>query len=262
MKTNTPPLYTNSIKKFAFTSAVLASTYFNIDLFSSIGETILSKLVWATVGISAVFFQTMKLREFYNTTKKIKYLHLSFYIICTIGSIAGTLGAGYSNIEKTKLKNISQTYRIEIIDKKINDFENGNDIKDYTDFAINNVMKNNSNVNEWALINILNKKQKLELNKNNKYDELEKLKNERADILKSYSGVISSLTGLSKLFKISEEMTAFLFLIFVSIILEMIIFGSATYSGAIFTIGKKKVAGTPKMKKIKNKGQLFLFNQG
>lgn len=253
---NTPPLYNNNTKKLAFISAVLASTYFNIDLFSSIGETILTRVIWATVGVSAVFFQTVKLKEFFNTTKNIKYLHLSFYIICTIGSVAGTLGAGYSNIEKTKLKNISQIYKLEIIDKKINDFENKE--IDNTHIAINNLMKNNTNVNEWALINIINKKNKLKISKKIEYDILENLKNERAIILKSQSGVISSLTGLSKLFNVNEEMTAFIFLIFVSIILEMIIYGSATYSGALFIVRKKKVVGTSR-KKVKDKGQLYLI---
>jgi len=161
------PLYTNSYKKIIFCFAVFASTFFNILLFSSIGENFFIRIVWAIIGFAAVLFQTLKLRDFFNTKKKIKYIHFSFYIFCTIGSLAGTIGAGNSHIQKSKLKNIDKNVFIEIIDKQILEFKKDNNIKN----AINSVMHNNTNIEPWALIRLI---------KENKYiDKIYELKNKK-----------------------------------------------------------------------------------
>jgi hypothetical protein len=253
MKNNTVPLHTNSNKKIVFLFSVFASAFFNIMLFSSIGENIGIRIIWGLVGVSAVFFQTAKLREFFNTTKSIRYLHLAFYIICTVGSIAGTLGAGYSHIEKTKLNNIDNTTQIELLDKMISDIETV-DI-DETDTAINTAMTG-TNLNQWAVIRLIKEKNKFQVAKTNIYNRLFELKSKKATLLKSQSGVISSLSGLSKLFNVSESFIAFIFLIFVSVILELMVYGSATFTGALFRQRTKKVL---KFKKKKKDGQIYLF---
>jgi hypothetical protein len=252
-----PPLHTNTPKKIVFLFSVSASMFFNVLLFSSIGTNILIQTIWGFIGIGAVFFQTLKLREYFNCKKNIKYLHLALYLICTIGSIAGTLGAGYSHIEKTKLSNIDKVAMMEIIDKKINDIEN-NDTSNISELAIDSVIVG-SNMSQWALINLLNKKSKLKQSKNDKYNNLITLKSNRANILKSQSGVISSLSGLSKILKMSEEMTAFIFLIFVSIILELMVFGSATFSGTLLRRSVAKKKKITKIKRERKKGQLFFI---
>ena len=63
------------------------------------------RFIWALTGLATVLFQTVELRNYFNTKKKIRHAHLTIYLVCTFGSIAGTLGAGYSHVEKTKLKN-------------------------------------------------------------------------------------------------------------------------------------------------------------
>jgi hypothetical protein len=223
-------------------------------LFSSIGENFLIRIIWALVGVAAVFFQTVKLREYFNTKKSIRFVHLSFYIICTVGSVAGTLGAGYSHIEKTKLNNIDKTAQIEIINKKIYDIENKS--IDNTELAINNVMAT-TNLNQWALLGLIKQKKEINATIEKKYSNLANLKNEKARLLKKQAGVISSLAGLSGLLGVSEEMTAFVFLIFVSVILELMVYGSATFTGKLIYIKKSGDKKNKPKKKNKEKGQLF-----
>lgn len=248
------PLHTNNSKKIVFVFSVFASMFFNILLFSSIGETAAIRTVWGVIGVAAVFFQTFELRTFYNTKKRKKYMHLSFYIICTIGSITGTLGAGYAHIEKTKLNNIDTQYQIELINKKINDFKKTEN--DNTGNAINSVLQS-TNLNQWAVIRLIKEKKELKNNDFKKYETIEKLKNKKAELLKSQSGIISSLSGLSKMLNMHESKVSLFFLFFVAIILEMMVFGSSTFNGKLINRKKK-----PKQKKVisknkKNKDQFF-----
>ena len=67
--TPTAPLHTNTTKKIVFAFSFLASTFFSVLLFQSIGSNIPLKIVWSLVAIGTVFFQTVKLREYYNTKK-------------------------------------------------------------------------------------------------------------------------------------------------------------------------------------------------
>jgi len=129
-----------------------------------------------------------------------------------------------------------------------------------------------TNLNQWAVIRLIKEKKILAKEYNNKYIDLAKLKNERVEILKTQSGIINSLTGLSKLLKMDESKIAFIFLIFIAIILEMMVFGSVTFTGKLFNKinfrdhgpDKKK---TPNMDKKKNtkiekqqkEGQRFFF---
>ena len=219
------------------------------------------RLIWAIVGIALVLFQALQLREFYNIKRKSRYQHLTFYVICTIASIFGTLGAGYSHIEKTKLKNIDKAVQLEIIDKKIIALENPK--KDYTDQAINSAMQG-TNLNQWAVIRLIKEKQKLNQDKNASYTEIEILKKSKAEILKSQKGVINSLSGISKLTGTSEARIAFIFLIFSAIIIEMIVFGSATFNGKLFAGIKlkkpEKKKGNSKVKRQQKTGQKFFFD--
>lgn len=230
------PLHTNNTKKIVFIFAFLASSFFNIALFSSIGGMIAIRFIWGLVGLAAVFFQTVELRNYFNIKRKIRHLHLTAYIVCTIGSIAGTLGAGYAQIEKSR-PNIKQ---VEIEnDKKI----------------IEKVLTESKNLNQWAAINLLNKKKKL---------------NEKSITIKAtQKNITSSLSGISNLFKISVELTSFIFLIFVACILELMVFGSATFSGKLFNkkpklFNKKKSVKKKKLTKFEKElraGQLELKNR-
>ncbi len=202
-----PPLQTNNIKKIVFIFAFLSSSFFNMSLFASVGYHIHTKLIYGLIGIAAVYFQTLELRIFHNIRKKKKYLHLIFYIICTIGSIAGTLGAGYAQIEKSK-PSISQ-----------NQINKTMDIINYT-------LKNEKEPNQWATINLLKRQDKLEIKKN--------------DIKKNEKSISSSLNGIANILKVSPEMTAFIFLIFVALILELMVFGSSTYNGKLINFHKIK----------------------
>lgn len=258
---NQLPLHTNNDKKIVFLFSVIASTIFNLLLFSSIGENIFIRIIWGIVGIAVVFFQALKLREFYNTKKNIRWLHFSFYIICTIVSIFGTLGAGYSNLEKTKLKNITSSVEIENIDKRIKLIESKTN--NTIDSAIDTALKLDG-ANQWATIRLIKEKKELAKNEVNNFEVLEKLKLKRAELLKKESSVISSLTGISDLFNVSQEKIAFIFLIMCAIILEMMVFGTATFNGKIFEFNKKSVVNK-KIKKIeieKNKGQIFFRKIG
>lgn len=245
---NNQPYQTNQNKKIVFIFSVFASAFFNVLLFSSIGENLPIQIVWSLIGIAAVFFQTVKLREFFNSKKKIRYLHLSFYIVCTIGSIAGTLGAGYSHIEKTKLGNIDNISQLEIIDKKIQDIENNTN--DNTSIAISQMMLD-TNINQWAFLAMQKILKEKSLNKTVSYSNYITLKSNRAMLLKEQSGIISSLSGLSHILRISEEMTAFVFLIFVALILEMMVFGSATFTGTLLIKIKFKPKPSKPLKLIK-----------
>jgi len=229
---HTIPLHTNNNKKVVFVFAFCASSFFNIILFSSIGGSLMIRFIWALTGLATVLFQTVELRNYFNTKKKIRHAHLTIYLVCTFGSIAGTLGAGYSHVEKTKLKNIDQTVKIEIIDQELNDIEIAS--KDNTEIAINNVMMNNTNINQWALIRLMKEKDKIKNNNFKKYDVISKLKNEKAELMKSQSEIVNSLIGLSKLFGVKESAIAFIFLIFVAVMIELMIFESATFTGKLF----------------------------
>jgi phage shock protein PspC (stress-responsive transcriptional regulator) len=198
--TTTIPLHTNHTKKIVFIFAFLASSFFNILLFSSIGGMIILKIVWGAVGQATVFFQTVELRNYFNIKRKIKYLHLIAYAICTIGSIAGTLGAGYAQIEKSrptvKMVEINQ-------DREL----------------INRLLKK-ENINQWAALNFLKQKKKL---------------NQKSIQIKhNEKNISSSLNGIAKIFNVSTELVAFIFLIFVACILELMVFGSATFTGKLF----------------------------
>ena len=216
-------LHTNSNKKIVFIFSVTASTFFNVLLFQSIGSNLILKLVWALVGVGVVFFQTVKLREYYNTTKLNRYVHLSFYILCTLGSVTGTIGAGYSQIEKLKPT---------LEKKEIVSMNN----------AIDSVLNNSKELNQWAVINLIKKK--------------EILNNQEENIRNSDSAITSSLVGISKILRVSEEMTSFIFLIFASLIIEAMVFGSATYSGELFK--NKKHKKLTRNEKFDKAGQLKL----
>jgi hypothetical protein len=212
------PLHTNNTKKIVFVFAFLASAFFNVSLFGSVGFHLHTKIIYGLIGLAAVYFQTLELRNYYNTKKKKKYIHLIFYIICTIASIAGTLGAGWAQIEKSR-PTVKQTA-----------IENST-------AAIDNALKKADN--QWAVINLLNKKKQLEKTK--------------ADIKKTEKNIVSSLNGIANIFKTSQEKTAFVFLIFVAMILELMIFGSATYNGKLLIFNfhfKKKKYAKKKLSKI------------
>jgi hypothetical protein len=245
---NNLPLRTNSIKKTVFILSVIPSVIFSIFLFSSIGDNLITRILWGIVAMSTVFFQTLKLREFHNTKKSKRYNHLAVYLICTFVSIMGTVGAGYSAIQKTKLSNIDNTSEIEIIELQIKDFEN-NKTKD----AINKVLES-KDLNQWAAINLIKQQSKL-----NNYDDLKILKEKRSMLLKKESGIVSSISGLANIFKISVETMSFIFLIFSAILLELMVYGSSDFNGKIFEFKKQKEKQVVKEKKS---GQLFLKRLG
>jgi len=249
------PLHTNSDKKPLFIFAVLMSSVLSFLLFSTIGGGILGVL-WGAFGVAVVIFAAGQLRQSKNKKSiKKKLPHILVYIICTIVSFFGTIGTGYNHLEKTKNNNSEIITEIEIIDKKINYLENK---KDYTDTAINNVIQK-TNLNQWALINLLKKKSQNENNVNEKFKIINDLKLRRAVLVKDISGVLNSLTGVSKILNIADQKVAFIFLISAALLIEIMIFFTADFNGGIFKMPvKKKIKKTKKKKEI---DQLFFLNR-
>ena len=241
------PLHTNDHKKIVFIFAFFASAFFNVLLFSSIGTNPLIRTIWGVVGVAAVFFQAVKLREFFNSTERMRFVHLSFYIICTILSIFGTLGTGYAHIEKTKLKETAKNTKLEIINLKIINIENK--IKNYNnnENALNSAMAV-TNPNQWAVIRLQKEKKIMQSDYDKKIIELESLKIARASHLKNKTKIISALSGIAKLLNQSEEKIAFIFLIFSALIIELMVYGSASFDGKLFT---KKSTKELKKKSLK-----------
>jgi len=83
-------------------------------------------------------------------------------------------------------------------------------------------------------------------------------KKQKAELLKNQSDIINSLSGIAIVFNTSEQKIAFIFLIFVSIILELMVFSSATFNGKLLSFKiKKNNKKLTKKEKEKKKGQFF-----
>lgn len=259
MKNKNTPFYTNGYKKIIFVLAFFASSIFNVLLFCSIGDNLGIALVWAIIGLSVVLFQTLNLREYFNYKRSIRYRHLSVYILCTIVSVAGTLGAGYSHIEKTRLRDIEKITKLEIIDRKIADIESPG--KNYVEDAINTTMAG-TNLNQWAVIRLIKEKRKIVSGRVDKYTTLGELKTERAQVLSQQSSVISSLSGVSRITGIKEDAVAFCFLVMAAVILELMLYGSATFKGKLMAgirLPKRFRKKDSRSKRQEKAGQTFFF---
>jgi hypothetical protein len=224
------PLHTNQDKKPLFVFAVLSSSLFSYLLFSTIGEGVFN-YIYGAIGIVVVFFAASQLRQAKNKNKiKKKISHLVIYSICTIVSFFGTIGTGYYHIEKLK-PNIKQ---VEIEnDKKI----------------INKVLSESKELNQWAAINLLNKKKKLN--------------QKTLEIKQTTKKISSALSGISELLNVSERSVTLVFLIVFAALIEIMVFFTADFNGEIFKLPKMKKQAVVKKKVIKkNVGQLMLRKIG
>jgi len=238
-KITTIKLSTEKEKKIVFVFSVIASMFFNILLFSSLGENLLIRTVLSFVGIGSVFFQTVQLRIFYNTQKAKKYLNLSFYLFATVLSFAGTIGGGFSQIEKTKILNADKNARLKVINKKLSILESDekNDIlKTRLKILQNKALSMTNESAYWG--SFYDKKMEnisKQLYENGKdISNMEVLEIEKANILKLQKNIISSITGIAQILGIQETTASLTLLILVGIIIELMVFGTADFNGKLF----------------------------
>lgn len=265
-------LHTNEYKKIVFFFGVPASMYFNVLLFGSIGENIAIRSVWAIVGIGAVFFQALQLRLYHNTKKRGRYRFLVIYGICTIGSLAGTLGAGYAHIEKTKLSGGDKSEIIKTIDLRIEQIKNKD--KESVNAEIEALRSQFTNLTykvaerSVLLNNEIERKRKQARITDEEFKEIEILSARKAELKKDQASIVNSISGIAKMLRslpidsaknMTDELVAFIFLCFVAAMVELMVYGGASFHGSLFR-QKKKVSSVKKHKKNKDTGQLSLFS--
>ena len=238
-------LSTEKEKKAVFIFSVIASIFFNVLLFSSLGENLLIRFVFSLVGIGSVFFQTVQLRIFYNTKKSKRFMNLFFYLFATILSFIGTIGGGFSQIEKTKILNADKEARLKVINKKLLLIESSekNDILKERLKTLQT--KARLITNEAAYWNSVYDKKiaaiSRQLFENEKeISNMEALEIEKANILKLQKNIINSISGISKLFNIKEGRATLILLIMAAIVIELMVFGSADFNGKLIVFKNSK----------------------
>lgn len=224
--TNTPCLLILDMKintkKIVFVASVIASAVFNILLYSSIGSDLAMKIIWGSIGLSSVVFQAISIKAYFDT-KELK--HLVFYIVLTIVSMAGTVGTGWAQIEKTS----------PVAEKK----EIDNDIK-----AINKAFETSKELSQWATIRLLKEKSKR--------------RDEVTNISANEKKISSSLSGIADMFNAKNETVGFIFLMILSVILEMLVLGSALPDAKKEEKKKPKKNRVSKIAKEEKQGQLMM----
>ena len=213
-------------KRIIFIVSVIISSVFNVLLYSSIGIDLTMRLLWGSIGLCSVVFQAISIREYFKTKKLVNLL---FYMICTLGSIAGTVGTGWAQINK--VSPIAKRIEIE------------NNI-----LAIDKVFKTSKKLNQWAVISMLKKK--------------ENLKKEEINISTTEKKISNSLTGMADLFNIENKTIAFIFLIFTALIIEMMVFGTASYEELPREDKQKKKSRINKILKEELNGQIMFNTKG
>ena len=251
-----------SIKQIIFYPAVLVSIGFSAFLFYNFGNSISSKIIWLSISIIIQLFQVYTLRQyFFERNKKVRRNNLIKYLVITFFSFIATVSFGIDNINKSIEAGSGKQAEIESIDLMIREKE-----KVLSGFDRNEVVKKQIDMLQrrkesgsayWE--NVINKQVNSlmgEMNKGN--DDLVSnivyLKMKRADLINSYNSTKGLFELLGDVFFIGEKNVKRVFLFFVAIILEVIVFTVGDFENVVI---KKKVGRPRKKKRIRKFYKLF-----
>jgi len=245
-------------KQIIFYPAVVISIIFSAFLFYNFGNTIPSKSIWLSVSIIIQLFQIYTLRQyFFKDVKKDKIRAFIKYSIITLFSLIATITFGLYDINKTIMSNADKEAEIEAVELQISQKEkllNNFDKNDIIKKQIENLQGQIEGTAYWKHIinrNINELTLKLNTGNDDLISSIIALKKKKALLIKNSVGTKRVFEILGDSFLIGEKAMRVIFLLFVAIILEIIVFTSGDFN--IKDINNKekpkKKVGRPKKKK-------------
>jgi len=253
---------TRNYIKAIFITATAISCLMTSLLFYQFGSNIMAGILFIIIGLCIQFYQILCLLNWQNSTlrKKKDYFAFAKYMIITFTSCLASLAFGLNQIDRTIAGQSGALVEIEGIKKEISILSSrysSDGIKKQINTLQSQIPKLTYNISERS-ININNEINKLK-NKidptiailNNK--KITALSMDLADLERSSIDIKGAFQKLSELFGLSLNVTLSVFLLFVTVILEMMIYSTSQGGVKLFGEVEKK----PAKKKIHNDDQLL-----
>ena len=247
-------LKTSNYKQGVFISAVIISAGFSIYFFQAFGSSVLTRVIWALVALTVQAYQVICLREYHNSKfrKSKSNISLYKYAFITLFSIMASISFGLFDIQKTVYLNSEKVVSIDIIDQKIQ-LKNkmlSSDNSEIIRKQIEDLQKDKKeNTEYWSHVNNrkINELRNSLINDPIKIlTDIEVLKLQKAELIKETATTKGAFESLGSALLIGEHAVRLIFLLCLSIIIELMV-----YSTSSFTMPKKKAK-----KKKKSKDQL------
>ena len=239
-------LKTNNYKKAVFASAVAISAGFSIYFFQAFGSNPVTRIIWGAVAITVQAYQVICLREYHNTKyrKSPSKTPLVRYIFITIFSLLASVSFGTMDINKTIYLNSDKVAKIEIIDQRIEGHRQslGSDNSDIIRQQIVDLQKETTQSSAyWQHIKnkqINELRRSLNNDKNDILLEIEDLKIKKAELIKLSATTKGAFEALGSILFIGEHAVRLLFLLCLSIIIELMVYSTSNFTVKIITAKK------------------------